>query len=254
MTGDRNGATAFPRPTPTSTATQRVCSKQTGHSTPSGSAIQRRTRWHGAVATDPILDSKGDLAAATGADTAAKVPVGTNGQVLTADSTQTAGMHWATPSGGGGGSTVARVVRSSNTVLSGADVGKLFDCQAAFTQTLTAAATLAAGWWCYIRNDTVDGTTILVVDPNGSETIDGNATLTMYSGDTRLLVCDGSNFFTTLLEGGDAKYVPGSYTWAKPPGATRVSVVCVGGGGGGGGGRACSGQVGTGGLVVAAVP
>ena len=54
------------------------------------------------VAADTIWDTKGDLAVATGADTAAKLPVGTNGQVLTADSTQTTGAKWATPSAGGG--------------------------------------------------------------------------------------------------------------------------------------------------------
>jgi hypothetical protein len=48
-----------------------------------------------AVATDPIFDAKGDLVAGTGADTAAKVTVGANGQVLTADSTQATGVRWA---------------------------------------------------------------------------------------------------------------------------------------------------------------
>jgi hypothetical protein len=54
----------------------------------------------GVVATDPIWDTKGDLAAATGADTAAKLPAGTNGQILTADSTQTTGLKWAPAAAG----------------------------------------------------------------------------------------------------------------------------------------------------------
>jgi microcystin-dependent protein len=52
--------------------------------------------------TDPnaisktILDAKGDLISATGADTPTRLAVGTNGQVLLADSTQASGLRWGT--------------------------------------------------------------------------------------------------------------------------------------------------------------
>lgn len=42
-----------------------------------------------------IIDAKGDLIAGTAADTAARLAVGTNGQVLKADSTAAAGLVWA---------------------------------------------------------------------------------------------------------------------------------------------------------------
>ena len=44
--------------------------------------------------------TKGDLIAATAATTLAKRTVGTNGQVLTADSAQSTGLNWTTPSTG----------------------------------------------------------------------------------------------------------------------------------------------------------
>jgi hypothetical protein len=47
-----------------------------------------------------IVDAKGDLIAATAADTPARLAVGTNGQVLTADSTAATGLKWASASSG----------------------------------------------------------------------------------------------------------------------------------------------------------
>lgn len=48
-----------------------------------------------------IVDAKGDLISATAADTPARLAVGTNGQVLTADSTAATGLKWATAAAGG---------------------------------------------------------------------------------------------------------------------------------------------------------
>jgi hypothetical protein len=50
---------------------------------------------------DSLLTTKGDIIAATGASTPTRLGVGTNGQVLTADSAEATGVKWVTaPSGG----------------------------------------------------------------------------------------------------------------------------------------------------------
>ena len=60
------------------------------------------------------IDAKGDLVAGTGADTFAKLTVGANNTVLTADSAEATGLKWATAAAGGGMTLI------STTSLSGA--------------------------------------------------------------------------------------------------------------------------------------
>jgi len=48
-----------------------------------------------------IVDAKGDIIAATAADTVSRLAVGANDTVLTADSSTATGLKWAAPSSGG---------------------------------------------------------------------------------------------------------------------------------------------------------
>jgi len=67
----------------------------------------------GIIIPDLLLDAKGDLIVATAADTAARLAVGTDGQVLTADSAQAAGVAWS-------GAGAAGVPSGSITAYGGA--------------------------------------------------------------------------------------------------------------------------------------
>jgi hypothetical protein len=71
-----------------------------------------------------IIDAKGDLIVGTAADTPARLAVGTNGHVLTADSTTASGVKWAAAAGGGkvlqvvsGTTTTGATVTSNTTYL-----------------------------------------------------------------------------------------------------------------------------------------
>lgn len=62
-----------------------------------------------------IVDAKGDLISASAADTPARLAVGTDGQVLTADSTTATGLKWGTVGGGG---KVLQVVQFTTSTAS----------------------------------------------------------------------------------------------------------------------------------------
>jgi hypothetical protein len=80
------------------------------------SAIQTQmdTKAATAATINPtIVDAKGDLIAATAADTVSRLAVGANDTVLTADSTTATGLKWAAAAGGG-------MTLLSTTTLTGA--------------------------------------------------------------------------------------------------------------------------------------
>lgn len=62
------------------------------------------------------IDAKGDLIAGTGADAFARLAIGTNGQILTADSTASTGMKWAAAPSTSGPSF--RAYRTANQTIS----------------------------------------------------------------------------------------------------------------------------------------
>ena len=88
------------------------------------SAIQTQidSKIGSASAINPtIVDAKGDIIAATAADTVARLAVGANGTVLTAASGQATGLQWATPSSGGMTLLSTTTLSGSSTTVSSID-------------------------------------------------------------------------------------------------------------------------------------
>jgi len=109
------------------------------------------------------VTTKGDILAATAASTIARVGVGADGQILTADSTQTSGLKWATPAA----APVTSVVGQTG-IITGAQIAEdvaLTSTYAPFRERTTAETILIGdsidsgsgltSWWnnlCQISN------------------------------------------------------------------------------------------------------
>lgn len=86
---------------------------------------------------------------------------------------------------------------SSNDTLVASDQGNIITCTNSPTLSTTAAATLGSGWFCYVLNS---GSGTVTIDPNASETINGQTTLTLLPGQSVMVDCTGSAFLATGLD------------------------------------------------------
>jgi hypothetical protein len=124
------------------------------------------------------IDAKGDLIGGTGADSFARLPVGTNGQVLTADSAETTGMKWATAASSSGPTFSAN--KTSSQSLAGNTLTKVtftgtpkWDTDSAWSTANSRFTPNKAGYYSITGTLYVAGSPIyLVVRKNGVDTDD----------------------------------------------------------------------------------
>lgn len=149
-----------------------------------------------ASASSSLANASAAASSATGAATSATSASGSaSAASASAGAAATSAAQAAAYAASRGGGIV-RSPRNSNTILDIADATNLIDYTGgAFTQTFKPAATLANGWFVYLRNS---GTGVITLDPNASETIDGATTFALQPDQQVLLQCDGSNFYTAV--------------------------------------------------------
>jgi len=112
--------------------------------------------------------------------------------------------------------------------ITGADYGQILNCTGTTSYTLSTApaASVGAGFNCWIWNLSGSSTFALTIDPNGSETIDGNATLILRVGEGTQIVSNGLNWQTIAKK--TMRYYSENAVANEAPTASGLDSVSIG--------------------------
>lgn len=168
-----------------------------------------------AAGVPDIFTTKGDLAVATAADAASRLGVGSNGQVLTADSTTTTGVKWAAAA------TIATTIDAKGDLLVGTAADTLTRLAVGTNNfTLIADSTTTTGVkWAAVPNT---GGPHARFTATGEQAIP-NSTVTILNYDTRdydpvSCVSTGAGWKFTVPAGQGGYYMVAATAFFEPSG------------------------------------
>ncbi len=142
------------------------------------------------IYTDPMT-TRGDVLVRDASNVTARLGIGTNGQVLSSDGTD---VSWVTPSGGGTGMVKGAATKTADYTVGDDDYCILIDASSGAVD-ITLPTAVGNNGRIYVVK-AIDITNAAVVEPDGSETIEGAANYTFQTQyDSISFVSNGANWF-----------------------------------------------------------
>lgn len=159
------------------------------------------------------IDAKGDLVPGTGADTFARLPVGANNTVLTADSSTATGLKWAAAGGAGKILQVVTATTSTQTALSSSSYADISGMSVTITPSSTSSRIMI--FWASNVFGLVNSYSDCVLPTVNMQLLRG---ATVISADNKILTGSTSGTGGTAFE----LIAAWSYNWIDSPSSTSA--------------------------------